>query len=261
MIANHDLVEDIRDYWSRRSATFDLSFGHAIAPGAEAAAWAEPMRAHLGPAPRRVLELACGTGEVTRLVHDLGHDVTALDFAEPMLARARAKHGARPRLRFLLADAGRTMEPDASYDAILCRHLVWTLTDPAAAFADWFRVLRPGGRLLVYDGDWSAPAPSGRLAAWALRQWERVAPDPHSDAAMGARHASLMERLPFGDGLTLARLAPLLTQAGFVGLCELPRGPISRAQRSGQGLRNRLRTFVYGRFVLVAEKPPAQPPE
>ncbi|PTR07042.1 methyltransferase family protein [Cereibacter azotoformans] len=96
MKANHDLVEDIRDYWSRRSATFDLAFGHRIAPGPEAHAWAQPMRDHLGPAPARVLELACGTGEVTRLVHDLGHDVTALDFSEPMLAVARAKHAGKP---------------------------------------------------------------------------------------------------------------------------------------------------------------------
>lgn len=38
MIANHDLVEDIRDDWSRRSSTFDFAFGHRIAPRAEAAA-------------------------------------------------------------------------------------------------------------------------------------------------------------------------------------------------------------------------------
>lgn len=38
MTANRALVEDIRDYWSRRSETFDLSFGHAIAAGPEAAA-------------------------------------------------------------------------------------------------------------------------------------------------------------------------------------------------------------------------------
>lgn len=67
MIANHGLVEDIREYWSHRAETFDRAFGHGIAPGQEAAAWARPMREHLGPAPRRVLELACGTGEVTRL--------------------------------------------------------------------------------------------------------------------------------------------------------------------------------------------------
>lgn len=243
MIVNHDLAEDIRAYWSRRSETFDLSFGHAISPGAEADAWAAPMRAHLGP-PGRVLELACGTGEVTRLIHDLGHAVTALDFSEPMLARARAKHARKPRLRFLHADAGRTMEPDASYDAIVCRHLVWTLTDPATAFADWLRVLRPGGRLLVYDGNWSAPAPGGRLAAWVLSRWERIAPDPYFDGAMSERHAAIMRALPFGSGLTFDILAPLLTEAGFTDVRELSHAGIVRAQRCGQGVRNRLRTRV-----------------
>lgn len=254
MTANHDLAEEIRAYWSKRSETFDLAFGHHIAPGPEAAAWAEPMRL-LGPAPLKVLELACGTGEVTRLVHDLGHEVTALDFAEPMLAVARAKHEGKPRLRFLHADAQRTMEPDASYDAILCRHLVWTLTEPEAAFADWFRILRPGGRLLVYDGDWTKPAPWGRLAAWVLARWERIAPDAYYDGALSDRHAGIMRRLPFSEGLTFDRLAPLLQAAGFAGIRELPHGPIARAQRATQGLRNRLRTRVYRRFILIAEKP------
>lgn len=255
MSANHDLSEEIREYWSRRSATFDLSFGHRIAPGPEAEAWAQPMREHLGPAPARVLELACGTGEVTRLVHDLGHDVTALDFSEAMLAVARTKHAGRPRLRFLHADAGRTMEPDASYDAILCRHLVWTLVDPAAAFADWFRILRPGGRLLVYDGDWAKPAPSGRWAAALLMLWQRLSPDPHSDNAMSARHGDIMRRLPFGEGLTAGMLRPMLEAAGFTDLRVLSHDPIARAQRRTNGLRNRLRTRVYDRFILVAERP------
>ncbi|WP_198672377.1 class I SAM-dependent methyltransferase [Pseudogemmobacter bohemicus] len=252
---NRDLSDEIREYWSRRSESFDLAFGHAIAPGVEAAAWAQPMRDHLPPAPSRVLELGCGTGEVTRLVHDLGHEVTALDFAGPMLAVARAKHAGKPRLRFLLADAQQTMEPDASHDAILCRHLVWTLTRPEEAFADWFRVLRPGGRLLVYDGDWAAPSRMGRWPARLLALWERLSPDPHYDGAMGQRHAAIMGALPFGAGLRFGTLTPLLEQAGFTSVTRHSHGPIARAQRRVNGLRNRLRTRVYERFILVAQKP------
>lgn len=254
-MSNRDLAEDIRDYWSRRADSFDLAFGHFIAPGSEAEAWAAPMRELLGAAPSRALELACGTGEVTRLVHDLGHEVTALDFSEAMLARARTKHAGKPRLRFIHADAGHTMEPGASHDAILCRHLVWTLTDPETAFADWLRILRPGGRLLVYDGDWTKPHSSGRLPAWLLARWERIAPDPYHDGAMSEKHADIMRRLPFSDGLTFERLAPMLERAGFAGIREISHGPIARAQRRGQGLRNRLRTLVYRRFILIAEKP------
>lgn len=255
MTANHQLRDEIREYWSRRSETFDLAFGHRIAPGVEADAWAQPMRDHLGPTPLRVLELACGTGEVTRLVHDLGHDVTALDFSEAMLAVARAKHAGKPRLRFLLADAGQTMEPSASYDAILCRHLVWTLTEPETAFADWFRLLRPGGRLLVYDGNWAHPSRHGRWAARALALWDRLSPDPNYDGALGPRHAAIMRQLPFAEGLTAARLTPMLAETGFVQVTTHSHSAIARAQRRVNGLRNRLRTRVYDRFILTARKP------
>ncbi|MEM8575651.1 MAG: class I SAM-dependent methyltransferase [Pseudomonadota bacterium] len=255
MTANHDLVEDIRDYWSLRSKTFDLAFGHRIAPGHETEAWTQPMREHLGAPPSTVLELACGTGEVTQLVHDLGHDVTALDFSEDMVAVARAKHAGKPRLRFLMADAGRTMEPDASFDAILCRHLVWTLVEPESALSDWYRILRPGGRLLIFDGDWAKPAASGRWAARLLALWERILPDPHYDGAMSAAHGAIMQRLPFADGLTFHKLAAMLAATGFTNIERLSHARIDRAQRRGNGLRNRLRTRVYDRFILVARKP------
>ncbi|WP_394889793.1 class I SAM-dependent methyltransferase [Mesorhizobium sp. AaZ16] len=253
--ANFDLRDEIHEYWSRRAETFDLAFGHYIAPGHEAEAWAAPIRDQLGSSPRKVLELACGTGEVTRLLHDLGHEVTALDFSDAMLAKARAKHVGKPRLRFLHADAGHTMEPDESYDAIVCRHLVWTLTEPARAFADWLRILHPGGRLLIYDGDWTKPKPSVLWAARLLSLLEQVSPDPYYDGAMSEKHGEIMRRLPFSEGLTFDSLAPQLAAAGFVSIRELPHEPIARAQRRGHGLRNRLRTLVYRRFILIAEKP------
>lgn len=252
---NHDLTEEIRDYWSKRSESFDLAFGHRIQPGAEAAAWAEPMRRHLPAAPAKVLELACGTGEVTQLLLDLGYQLTALDFSAAMLARARRKHAGRPGLRFLEADAQATMEPAGQYDAVVCRHLVWTLTRPEQAFADWMRILRPGGILLVYDGDWSGPRPSGRLAARLLSWWDRLAPDPDYDGALSGRHAAIMQKLPFGAGLTFEKLAPLLHSAGFADIRCHDHEPIARAQRRVTGLRNRLRTRVYQRFILTARKP------
>lgn len=117
-------------------------------------------------------------------------------------------------------------------------------------------MLRPGGRLLVCDRDWTRPASGGRIAAWLLARRKRIAPDPYYDGAMGERHATIMRALPFSAGLTFDRLAPLLTKAGFTGVRELSHDGIARAQRRGQGLRNP----VYRRFVLVAEKS-AHPPE
>lgn len=253
---NHDLKEDIREYWSKRSQTFDLAFGHRIPPGPELDAWAAAMRDALGARPLKVLE--------TRL-RDGGGDQRA-PFARPRSDGARFLRGharrraaqARwnDRVRFILADAERTMEPDETYDAVVCRHLVWTLTEPEQAFAEWFRLLKPGGRLLVFDGDWSKPTPLGRLASIAVAALEQIiGHDPHYDGAMSERHATIMERLPFGDGLTVERLLPLIEEAGFENI-ELPsRRPIAAAQRRNADLRNRLRTFFYRRFFLVCSRP------
>ncbi|WJH40922.1 class I SAM-dependent methyltransferase [Aliirhizobium terrae] len=253
--ANFDLKEEIRSYWSKRSQTFDLAFGHRIPAGPEADAWQAPMRALLGDEPKRVLELACGTGEVTRLIHDLGHDVTALDFSEAMLKVARAKHAGKPRLRFILADAENTMEPDGHYDAIICRHLVWTLTEPAQAFADWHRVLKPGGRVLFFDGDWAEPKPLGRLAQTLISWIDRlVGADRNYDGALGERHARIMQALPFGKGLRPDMVMPLLKDAGFADVTIHPHAPISRAQRKRADIRNKLRTLVYRRFIMTCRK-------
>jgi SAM-dependent methyltransferase len=121
---NWSLKDEIRTYWSKRAATFDDSFGHRILPGPERDAWMAVLRRHLGPEPLHVLELASGTGEVTRVLRALGHRVTGLDFSEAMIARARAKHRGDGDARFVLADAENTMEPDGAYDAVVCRHLV-----------------------------------------------------------------------------------------------------------------------------------------
>lgn len=257
MTTNYTLKEDIREYWSRRSSTFDLAFGHRIPPGPELEAWSDAVTRALGRQPLSILELACGTGEVSNVLMSRGHRVTALDFSEAMLGVARAKHAGREQLRFILADAENTMEPDGHYDAVVCRHLVWTLTRPDEAFADWLRVLKPGGRLLVFDGDWARPTRLGRLAGLAIRVIDRFAgEDPHYDGAMSDRHHSIMSRLPFGHGLTAGELAPLLAKAGFVDIDIASHAPIAAAQRKTADLRNRLRTLLYRRFILSCRKPP-----
>ncbi|WP_296747177.1 class I SAM-dependent methyltransferase [Mesorhizobium sp.] len=250
---NFSLKDEIREYWSKRSETFDVAFGHRIPRGPEFDAWQKQIRDHLGPKPLRVLELACGTGEVTALIHDLGHDVTALDFSEAMLAVAKTKQAAKDRLRFLLADAENPMEPEASYDAIICRHLVWTLTDPAKAFNEWHSLLRPGGILLIFDGDWAKPTSLGRVASSLISMIDRFqGEDAYYDGAMGDRHSAIMTQLPFGSGLVPGRILPLLAEAGFEGFQVASHSPIAKAQRTQANWRNWLRTFVYRRFILLA---------
>lgn len=252
---NYDLKEDIRDYWSRRATTFDLAFGHRIAPGPEFCAWVAAVRSVLGPERQKVLELACGTGEITRVLLSLRHNVTAMDFSEAMLETARRKH-AGADVRFVLADAENTMEPNGKYDAVVCRHLVWTLTAPDRAIADWFRVLKPGGKLLIFDGNWAQKTLLGRLASLGVNCLEHViGHDPYYDGVMSDKHAGIMARLPFSSGLTAEKLTSLLERAGYESIRFIPHEPIAAAQRRNADLRNRLRTLFYRRFVVVAQRP------
>jgi ubiquinone/menaquinone biosynthesis C-methylase UbiE len=252
---NWSVKEEIRSYWSKRAETFDLAFGHRILPGPEHDAWSATIRSCLGEGPLDVLELASGTGEVTGVILSLGHRVTGIDFSEAMIERSRAKHRQHPRARFILGDAEGTLEPDQRYDAVICRHLVWTLTAPEAALRDWHRVLKPGGRLVIFDGDFVNQPWHGRLARRAMTALERLTgPDPHRDPSLATQHAEILRQLPFSNGLTFERLAGVAKEAGFSEIARNSYSTIARAQRRIAGPHDWLRTWLHTRFILTASR-------
>lgn len=72
---------------------------------------------------------------------------------------------------------------------------------------------------------------------------------------MSEKHANIMTRLPFSEGLTAARLGPLVEAAGFNDIHFPSHRQIAVARRKTADLRNRLRTRFYRRFTLVASRP------
>ena len=106
-------------------------------------------------APRRVLEVAAGTGVVTRhLAQRLPADVAivATDLNPAMLAEAARMGTARP-VEWTPADAMQLPFDDASFDVVVCQFGVMFFPDRGAGFAEVRRVLRPGGRFVfnVWD--------------------------------------------------------------------------------------------------------------
>lgn len=102
-----------------------------------------------------ILDAGCGPGTVTRSLVELGHKVTAVDVSTEMLDRARGNVDASDgQVRFLKADVADLPLPDDHFDMIISRYVVWTLPDPSRAVREWRRVLKPGGRLGIIDGNW-----------------------------------------------------------------------------------------------------------
>ena len=242
ILTNHDLRDEIREYWSERAATFDNDPGHRIDAGAEMAAWEALFERHLGAAEgRRLLDLASGTGEISRLCQRLGFQVTGLDWAEPMLERARAK---LPGVTFLQADAERPMLPEGSMDVIVTRHLVWTLVDPATAFAAWHRVLAPGGQLLLVDGDFVSKS-------WLARLMSRLSPPPPNRKM--EQHRSILSRVHFAEGARADAVVALLKEAGFTDIrVDTNLRAIHRAQGGALGWKKSLMRRSEHRYAISA---------
>ena len=144
-----DLHGSIRDWWDADARHYDRSVGHAISDPVEAAAWRAALRRLLPAPPSRVLDVGAGTGSLSLLAADLGHEVTALDLSEGMLDRARVKAEERgAAISFVVAKA--ESPPEGPFDAVIERHVAWTLPDPVAAFGTW-RKVAPSGRLVLFE--------------------------------------------------------------------------------------------------------------
>jgi SAM-dependent methyltransferase len=120
----------------------------------------------LAPPPGVVVDLGCGTGSVSVLLAEMGYDVRGFDFSPAMVEAAQAKaikHGCD--VAFELADITDPSLARASVDAIVVRHVVWTLLSPGEAIKRWMSALRPNGRAILVEGRWwtGAGMPSGDL--------------------------------------------------------------------------------------------------
>ena len=135
-------------------------------------------------APLRVLEIAAGTGVVTRaLVAALDADaqITATDLNQAMLDEAAARGTARPVV-WRQADAQHLPFDDGCFDAVVCQFGAMFFPDRPAAFAEARRVLRPGG-------------------TFVFSVWDRIETNEFADAVI----AALAARIPQDPPRFLAR--------------------------------------------------------
>jgi SAM-dependent methyltransferase len=154
--------DHVTAFWSMVAPDYEAHPGNVPSRGSALyGRWVEILAQELGPAPREVLDLATGTGFVSLILGELGHLVTAIDLSTEMLAEAqKAATGRSENVRLELGDAVEPTMPAGSFDAVVNRHLLWTLRDPVRAMANWRDLLRSSGLLLCFDGFWFGHAPS-----------------------------------------------------------------------------------------------------
>jgi len=153
------MSDETRRYWDEQAATFDNETDHGLRDPAVRRAWAELLLPLLPAAPARVADLGCGTGSLSLLLAEAGHDVHGVDLSPQMVDAARTKvTAAGATARFSVADAAVPPVEPGSVDVVLVRHVLWAFEDPAAVLASWISLLAPGGRLLLVEGRWSTGA-------------------------------------------------------------------------------------------------------
>jgi len=106
----------------------------------------------------RILDVGCGPGFFCgELLEEVGEhgSITGLDASPQMLALARRRCAGQGNVTFAEADATALPVEDASFDAALCVQVLEYVSDYPKALAELRRVVRPGGRILVWDTDWA----------------------------------------------------------------------------------------------------------
>lgn len=234
--------ENITSYWHMHAGAYDAHPLSQIHMGPARDAWKRVWQAGLPPAPADVLDVGTGTGQVAVPVAELGYRVTGIDLAEGMLdlARAKAAGMSNPPV-FRLGDAVAPPFPPASFDAITCRYLLWTLREPLQALTNWRRLLRPGGRLVAVDSTWYAGG---------IRGQEREKYQDHEEF-LRLYDERVVAALPLAEVTSIDAMAALIREAGF-GAVEVT--PLEEIERLERELRPHGGIDVQLQFMITARK-------
>lgn len=148
-----DLSEKIKHGWEVSAAGFSAIVQDDFSTTAEKA-WADAI---LNERPRegrlRILDFGCGPGYFAIVMARRGHAAVGADLSPAMIEQAR-KNVRDQGVHATFEVIDDTFESRAgTFDMIVSRNVVWTLSNPEAVFATWLHLLTPGGKALIFDSD------------------------------------------------------------------------------------------------------------
>jgi ubiquinone/menaquinone biosynthesis C-methylase UbiE len=184
--------------------------------------------------PARVLEIAAGTGIVTRRLRDLlpaSTPLTATDLNPPMLDVAAAKFRSDERVEFQPADATSLPFADVSFDAVVCQFGVMFFPDKDKSYREVHRVLTPGGRYLFNIWDTHLHNPFARIAHEVTGSFFPADPPQFMTVPFSYRFDPIKESL---------------TEAGFTDI----NAAVVRLEKEVSDPRDFARGLVYGNPII-----------
>ena len=163
MVSRQTILSENKAYWTGRAPGYSEVNRVELETG-QRKIWRDCLQAEIARQfpgiaadQLRVLEVGTGPGFFAILLWELGYDVTAIDLTPAMLAEAKKNAGQlADSIRFMEMNAEALDFEDAAFDVVISRNLTWNLPHPETAYAEWARVLKPGGLLLNFDANWYA---------------------------------------------------------------------------------------------------------
>ena len=150
-------LQTSRLYWNNLASSFDDEPDHGLHDPIVLKTWTEFLRTSLPYTNATLLDIGCGTGSLSVVLAELGHKVTGIDLSPAMISIAQNKATKLGlEIAFHVKDAASFQPLNEQFDAIVCRHLLWTLPEPRQVLQRWAACLKPKGRLILIEGYWDA---------------------------------------------------------------------------------------------------------
>lgn len=137
------MFDEVSTHYDRTNTV--LSMGNA-------SLWRVATTRAVNPRPgERILDVAAGTGTSSASLARNGASVVAADFSEGMIEVGRRRQAGNPFVTFVQADATRLPFDDDEFDAVTISFGLRNIVDPRAALAEFYRVTKPGGRVVICE--------------------------------------------------------------------------------------------------------------
>jgi ubiquinone/menaquinone biosynthesis C-methylase UbiE len=220
MALNEKQVKDeIKERWNSSAILYDNYHGHGVKSDEEAACWKELFNKTLPSKRLKILDVGCGTGEMSLLLAGMGHRVTGIDISEKMLDKASAKAKAMTQggqtinVKFMVGDAEAPPVKNDSFDAVVTRHVLWTLPEPQKAMKNWVKTLKAGGKVIAIDGRWNDGKVDTRLRRMVHKFLVTII--ERCDRSIDKYSPETTARLPHLNGVPPKKTQEYMEQAGL----------------------------------------------